>query len=323
MAARRAPVLKRRIYFFALDVGSNEDGPHIFPFRPVFRHVSTLPWQAGDFSTGSRYRREPDGREIGCWVEDHRSVPCCVKLATLRRRDRPPTERGGHLGRLQLPSASGLAEVTHMVVFDGNVLGAEFNFYGPRATALAHYLNEKASRQLPGTLEVLPLLRRDAEARLASLDHLELVRMKLRAGYSLAISQSDASLGRALRALQEASGDDAYELEIALRSKRKSRLPDRLKTTLKNLLRMEETYQQMDKLVAKGPSLKRGAERSRMTELDLLADKLSVQKELARESADTKSAEDGAAWSAIQEAYDELQREIEEAAALRLAEQEE
>lgn len=53
-------------------------------------------------------------------------------------------EQAGALSDLRIPTHAGLAETIHIVVFPDNIVGADFNFFGPRLSRFSRYLKEKA-----------------------------------------------------------------------------------------------------------------------------------------------------------------------------------
>ena len=67
------------------------------------------------------------------------------------------------LYELEIAAQRHLAEVTHAVFFDGNIVGAEYNHYGPRLSALARYLRIKVPECLPDNRRVRITALQDAD----------------------------------------------------------------------------------------------------------------------------------------------------------------
>ncbi len=83
-------------------------------------------------------------------------------IAYVRCRDHglPMLAREANLEPLQIAADRQLAELTHAVFFDGHIIGAEYNHYGPRLSALANYLADKVPECLPpnNRVRIAPLV---------------------------------------------------------------------------------------------------------------------------------------------------------------------
>jgi hypothetical protein len=133
--------------------------PRLLNFGPALRHLEKMP-----FSLDGRYLRPSDGKELCCWADSTRS-PYRLRLANIRRGQHPPVENAGNFSPLVLGSGSGLAEITHFVLFQDGICGAEFNFYGPRASQLGFYFALKLKDLVSG-FRLAFIVRPDLEARL-------------------------------------------------------------------------------------------------------------------------------------------------------------
>lgn len=60
----------------------------------------------------------------------------------------PLVEEAGGLNGLNLTTNQGLYEPIHLQVFANNIIGVEFNFYGPRPSRLGSYLRQAIGDQL-------------------------------------------------------------------------------------------------------------------------------------------------------------------------------
>ena len=134
-ATPRQTSITRKVFFYRVNAGTNPDTgePRELNLGPPIRHLATLP-----FSSEGRYLDGDDGKQLCCWP-DTQSFPYRIRLANIRRGQHPPVENAGTFSPLVLGAGRGLAEITHLVLFPGRVCGAEFNFYGPRATQLSYY----------------------------------------------------------------------------------------------------------------------------------------------------------------------------------------
>jgi hypothetical protein len=141
-------------------------------------------------------------------------------LALIRREGLPFVEERGLLTALNIPAAAGLVEQIHVQMFPHNIVGCDFNFFGPRLPRLQAYLRERGG---PNVQEVAlePLARRDVLDILQRFDGIRLFSFRVRRADIDLIAQTDLSLAEAVRA--QASLGEADELEIVLRPKPYSR----------------------------------------------------------------------------------------------------
>ena len=133
MSPKSPRKISRKIHFYrALLAGLDEDGSPT-PFDPAtaLHHIDQL-----DFSPEGRYLDIGD-TTLCCWVR-RADPPQKFRFGHIRRTGLPLVEiRGGRLDDLEIPDDSGLVEVIHVVVFENGIIGADFNFYGPRVGRLA------------------------------------------------------------------------------------------------------------------------------------------------------------------------------------------
>ena len=84
------------------------------------------------------------------FVEAH-AAPEYPMIVYARCRDQalPLLARGTSLEPLEIAVDRSLAELTHAVFFPNNIIGAEYNHYGPRVSGLAEYFRHRATEYLP------------------------------------------------------------------------------------------------------------------------------------------------------------------------------
>lgn len=102
-----------------------------------------------------------------------------IRLVLSRKNELPYVDKNGELKPLIefLPSMdAGLAEITHLVIFtEYGVVGAEYNYYGPRPSAISYYIQNKYPDIVKVDMDpkvnkdVLQKLRDEAELSLFSL----------------------------------------------------------------------------------------------------------------------------------------------------------
>jgi hypothetical protein len=109
------------------------------------------------------------------------------------------------LSPLALQRGGGLYEPIHIVFFPNNIIGVEFNFYGPRPTRIPLYLEATlGSLTTPFVLE--PLLRQDAADERDRMKSLRILDLKVRASFATELEEMDESLSESLRLAAETGG---------------------------------------------------------------------------------------------------------------------
>jgi hypothetical protein len=291
--------VERKVYFYRSHIGFKPDGsPKIPDFKRALDYLKGL-----SFSIDGRYLDEGEST-LCCWV-DQIQPNQRFRFARIRRAGLPLLEQGGKLTDLIIPVNTGLAETVHVVIFPNNIVGSDFNFYGPRIGKLGAYLHEKANTYC-SEIVFEPLLRQNVVDTLSKLMDIRLLNLKIHASYASVVSQADSDLGAAFDAAQRAG--DAEELEIILRPKRYSHesLAFKLLTAVKNLAHDSELKREAQKFIVKGVS----SVTEKVEEVDLLSDHLVSQVQIIRQSDRGRALNSESAYSEIQKAYEALEQEL-------------
>jgi hypothetical protein len=300
MTSPRDPnVAVRRIYFYRVDVGRVETGDRLLFDQQRLQAVSEL-----DFHDGSAYL-ETDERVTCAWL-DSDQPRARLRVADIRRQDLPQLELGGALGPLTIQQGAGLAEQVHLAFYENNIVGSDFNFYGPRMSRVARYLQEKAG--IPA-ISFDYLIRSDVIAQLNQLQDIRLFQLRIAPSYIDEIGRLDQSVAAMFRGAL-ALGDSG-RVEVILRPVPYSRepLPSRIREALLALAGKRETLEAAD--VFKTAGL---ATDGRVRSLDLLKDELVVEGEVHRLGDGSRALDPDSVYSAIDRAYEELRPELENAA---------
>jgi hypothetical protein len=299
-----ASTIEREIRFYRVDTGFDSSGkPKSFNPTPTFEHIKKLKFN----DTPKSNYWDDNGKITGCWVYDP-SMPCKISLGSIRRSDFPLVENQGELSPLEIPEKAGLVEQTHIVFLGDGIVGCDINFFGPRISRLAYFLAEKAIGVAPEILNFNPILRRDVYQQLLKLQYLRLFKLKIRSSYTDTIADIDDSLAAALRSARNAGGDSDIEIELILRTPRRSMawLKPSLLETVKTLSKRPEIQYEIDTLKVTGYS----PEQQKNIELDLLSDKLIIKREILKVSSKSRALNQNSAFKAIISAYEEIKDEI-------------
>jgi len=301
--------LERSIRFYRVDAGQNDAGePLTFSARDSLATLHELVEQ------GDRYASPPDGRVFSCWV-DALNAPQRVRMATIRRSELPEVEDGGLLSPLNIPATSGLAEHVHLVFFTNQILGADFNFFGPRPSRFAWYHNEKTRGKHP-PISVDPLLKADVAASLQRMRDVRVLRLKIRRAYVETIRAANSTLGRAFAAA--AAAGDAEQVELVLAPRRYSRtesLKSDLLTAVRRLARRSDlTDGDVLAFHVRGENRDSGS----IEEVDVLSSQVITRRRIVRLNERTRVLDPDSAYSEIRAAFGELREDIESASAISL-----
>jgi hypothetical protein len=217
-------------------------------------------------------------------------------------------EQAGRLAPLDIPDDSGIAEQTHVVFFPSNIVGAEFNFYGPRLSRLASYLVAKAHDQCP-ELAFEILLRQDIRDRLRRLQDIRLLNLRIKPSFAEIVAQADKDLGSCFKAAARAANADEVELILRPAPRSGRALNHSLLVAVRRLSTKQELHQEATRFLVKGLD----SETGHVEELDLLSDDLVVKKPVTLQNDRFRSVDSASAYQAIEQAYTELSDDLSQA----------
>jgi hypothetical protein len=285
-------LLERKIYFYRLDAGQKAGEPVKFDPVPILQHISKLP-----FTMAGRYLNGGGGNLI--FVEPRSfEYPQKAIIVLSRRTNLPEIERGGAMTALPLPEGGGLGEKTH-VMFFGEYVAADFNFYGPRATKLSEYFGIKA-KGIGSQIRLDHLIRGEALEDLRRLSGIVVARFKFRQSALHLVEQADASLAAAFRATLQVSDSD--ELEVVLRTKKRKFLSTEIFRSIRKLARTKGTYEEFEKLIAIGLN----RETDEREEVNVLDDQLILKRKILKTDKNARAVESESAFVEIESAFQEV-----------------
>lgn len=298
-----ANTTERSVYFFRAEGTGSDGAPQQFDPSAVFTHLKSLP-----FTDQGLYRENDDGSKHAVWV-DKLTPNVAVRYGVVRHTGLPTVERTGKLLPLPIAANDGLCEPIHVVFFDNDIVGAEFNFHGPRLTKLAEYVREKAKAVVPDHLRFGMLLKKDPIGFLDQVSPLKLLDLKIKAS---AVAEAKKVGGMnpfaAVEALENFGQADT--IEVLLRASRKKDVG--LAGTVQDFIRRMVTKKKLDLTEAfsiSGPSTETG----RTVTFDLLAEHLIAKKQMVSLDGRSRAIASDSAYLKIREAYKELKDELEKA----------
>ncbi|HUD05475.1 MAG TPA: hypothetical protein VMR18_00940 [Candidatus Saccharimonadales bacterium] len=305
--SKALPSAKRSIYFYRANAGFKPSGkPVAVDLRSTLTKVGGLPC-----AEGGRYLEQDDGNILCSWVDsadDQR-----FRLATIRRADLPRVEQGGNLTDLHLSADQGLYEPIHIQVFDNNIFGVEFNFYGPRPSRLCWYLRRvTGDEKLQFTLD--SLLRQDVIAQLNRIEEVRLLDLAIRPSYASIVRLANRDLGAAFEAAARVANPEVVRLILSPEAHGRSFLRRTIRTAARTLAARNDITENAQTFSVKGLDV----ETQTIEVVDVLRDQLVASKSIVRLDRRSRAINDDAAYAAIQEAYTTMESELHEAAAVQV-----
>lgn len=295
----------RRIHFYRMHAGLEANGRRTpFDIVPSLRTINKLP-----FADPGRYMDNGDGNTTCAWI-DSGKLPR-MRLATIRKTDLPQFENAGRLADLNLPVDGGLVEAMHLVFFADNVVGAEFNFYGPRASRLRDYLRHVAPVESQNLTKVRSLGRGDILAQLKRLDSIRLLTIRASPSYAEILAEEDTDLGSIMTAAANVDGAEqvAISISVAPRS-RDTHLATKVFDAIKRLAKKGKINEELvSKFEVRGFS----EDLHRLDTVDLLKDFLVSDQKVTKVTARSRGLVSATVYQAIEDAYSEMKDQINKA----------
>lgn len=313
----RGRQIKRKIYFFQIQFAPATSGGTSdtvqgetpdFPWDQVlesFRRIDDLPYSQ---EPAGRYVDRSDGNQLSMTVDAADDNAIWGKIGTRRLTNLPMMETEGIETPLNMPARSCLFEPSHFILYSDNVLGMEFNFYGPRPSSLPFYLQYLTQNYLNAS--IIHLLRKDVRDKLTKLGEISICRIAIHRDGVARVREFSSYLGGSFAAMRD--GSNAEFLEITLRGNGRKNPISSLGFAMRNMvdwIRYPENRNVVETLEVKGVDQGTGL----VDSVDLLEDKLIGKVSVRRDYENQRHVHSPEMYDAIEETRMELDREIQEA----------
>lgn len=302
---------ERKIHFYRVDAGYDEGGnPLSYDPTEALTLLRTLDYQ--DMEDSGPYLDTADGNALCCWVDSlvarHR-----LRYVRIRRTGLPSLLQGGLLGPLGIPADSGLAEEIHVIFFENNIAGCDFNFFGPRATSLGYYVQQKCHGN-NRAVRLEPLLNLDVTGKLNRLRDISVLKLRVRPSFAEVIRSLDEDLSSGLAALQRAGQSEEIELALRPLPYSKNTLKQTVLDAVRRMARLPNLREEASQFEVKGfdTTLRRS------TVVDVLDDQLLTSKRMLKQDERSRAVTSESAYAAITESFEELRNDLIEAASIRV-----
>ena len=302
MTTRNSTEVQRKIQFYRVRVGDSPSmAPQSAPFdpEPALQKIYDLPFANINNQNLGRYQFVRDGNALAVWPATYQGRFPRLRFCRVRRNGLPLEENGGVLSGLSLTPTSGLAEPIHVVFFPNNIVGAEYNHYGPRLSALGDYLHEKSDRAVERA-RFCPLLRTDLLEQLEQFETLRLFELRLNQSYDSIMRSIDRPLADSLNYLQQDSPHvKTLTLYLTLDAPKDSAPFNRFMGIIRRLVRDDRSVTTVERLRIRGKS----SETQRVEPLDLLRSYVVTERSMTRIEPRNRALDEVSAFEAIEKAY--------------------
>jgi hypothetical protein len=310
VADRKPHEIERKIHFYRADAGADDSGaPVALDLEAIVAAVEQVPFGP----ESKRYWQQRGGDAIGLWTDSAGNLDR-FSLAAVRRSSLPQSELNGTLAALNLGAGAGLHEPIHIRVFQNNIVGVEFNFYGPRPSRLPLYLRHVVSSSPKFVLEAL--LNQDAQEKLSHYSELRMLEFYVRPSYAQEVREASKSFGKAIAALSETSKADVLGLILRPEPNQRHSLGGKALRAVQKLAGRSDLAENVLRFKAKGVNDQTG----RVEVVDVLDDQLVSKQRIITVGATSRAVDPVAAYEAIGSAYQELRPQLLVAAGISIAE---
>ena len=198
---------ERSIYFYKIRI--KKQGELVDP-KKIFTFIDSLP-----FNMDGRYLESEKGRSLSIQV-DQKEYPISCRLRTTRYTALPQIDKQGKIYPLKIAEDEGLVESTHFMLFPNQVVGSEYNYYGPRISTLNWYLSSKCKKELFDEINLLPLLRSDISELIDRIGEVKFCDLRVHRDMSELMKEVDEDLKFALEAQKNITDEEVKELGLYL-----------------------------------------------------------------------------------------------------------
>ena len=295
--------VERTIQFFRIDVGQNEDGTEtaydpVPALEAIQRLITTPEW----------YELEDDGNAL-CVLPspDGRFRFPTARFCRIRRSGLPQLEFMGRISDINLRDDQGLLEAIHVVFFPKNVIGVEYNHYGPRITRLGQHLF-KQSREAVPSAKIGPVVSRDVVEKLERYRTLHLVTLAVLPPAIDIVQSIHDPLGDLLRAQADILGrPKTVNLDLRVERDGEENFLDQMRRPLAELVRSQPFREGAKRLKVEGRYEPGGPG----DPLNLLHDDITAKRRMIRMTPRGRALHSDTAFATIIETYAELRNDIE------------
>lgn len=307
MAQQRPPgVVERKVFFHRIWSGRDIRGKPIpVDFRVALAEIQGL---VADPEWYLEARGIDDGNFLCLLPDVAINGYLTARFCVVRRAGLPQLEAAGQILDLNLRDDQGLLESSHMVFLPNNVIGVEYNHFGPRVSRLPEYLERKTPDLFPHRIQIAVLVRGDTAAILDELPGIHLLDLVIIPAQVDYVNRLHGGIGAALTANAELVGDPEIVSLYAkpTRNRGQGFLRD-IVGAVRAMANDEEFRADAKRLRISG----RLPGHRRIEAFDLLKDDITGSAEMIKVNPRGRALDSRHAYAQIVQAYDDLYDEIQ------------
>ena len=287
----------RNIWFYRITDPDEHDPDWRFNPQPYLVALDKLPYSDHEASPPGRIVPHNDVADLYAWVDKATDLGS-LRFGTVRKGALPAIVLRDQRRPLLLRPDEGLLEEVHIQFFPDNIVGAVFNFHGPRASSLPNYLRETISGFSPrlyfsrlGVPDILTKLNRMRDFTLATI--------AIRSPYIREIDSLAPGLAGALEQQAQFNSPDFFDIGFRTDGRSPRRLSGFLIDGIKTLIGKGNAPEiaQVFKVKGYDPSTGKNAE------LDILREHMIQEEEIVLQDEQNRTLNSGSAYAAIEKAY--------------------
>lgn len=296
--------IKKTIHFYKITAWkmSNNEEQEV-DIRQLFKQIENL-----SFNNGDRYLDKDDGDSLSMSIHSNGNT-IDGKMGLCRRHNLPykHEDRIGKESPLGLGVEESLYEPSHFVVFKNNVIGFEYNFSGPRISAIKGYLVNKNS----GNIDIVrcePLMNSDVRKMLRQYSGIKAIGLAIKSPDVNTLKGLDKDMHEVFSNLKKYG--DSEIIEVIIKTRKKYGILNKIHAFLDKLPAwLNDNVDTVDKLKIKGLNINS----HRIEEIDILHNFVISKKDFAVEDDRYRHVNEVEMYKNIKVAYEELYTNISSA----------
>lgn len=214
---------------------------------------------------------------------------------------------------LNLQDHEGLAEPSHFVIFDGKIIGAEYNHHGVRwinsklVKIINNYLSENHTDIV--RVEIKPIFRKELYNLLERFVEIRGITIKIATNYAKLLAKEDESFGKMFSAAELIDGI-WLTLSFTIGSRKHVEISrfNKIIETIKKLLRHSEATENLKIMEIKGRLEDEGS----IERINLLEEMLVSEKRVAKLDERSRAVDPESMFREIVDSYYAFRDELEE-----------
>ena len=297
---RKIKTVEKQVKFYRIVVDIDRT-KIIDNFPELLQHALDLP-----DSDDLYMPRDTGNAEDSVLLKVHSATEKEIILGAIRTDDFPGTEKRRQIASLTVDPGTNLIEMTHIKIFDKNIVGVVYNHHGARVSQLFPYLKH-ISAPIVENFHIEALLKRDSASKLDDIPVITSGEISMHVPF---VAQRDPNTRTAKEAIQDLAAS-LNNSQFVIKFVRVKNVADqqRLWELVKSIVSAEDFREGLRVFKVKGKNTKT----ERTETIDFLKDQITQYRRIAKKDAKSRELNPQSAFDAIQLAYNDLKGDLEAA----------